>query len=164
MEKIEPYVIKEIGNRQNHMFVDIDHFSDLIPFIKKTGTSVWLLERREYQHVWKTSRRESSSSDCSPIEMIRNVSYEVFFSNQVFISLLDNWREELHIVLTNKIPPYYIDSSRANSSCWPLLLSEKLEYTAELYIPGNLDYGWIISPSKAILDELISFRENQKNK
>jgi len=24
MEKIEPYIIKEIGNRQYHMFVDID--------------------------------------------------------------------------------------------------------------------------------------------
>lgn len=77
MEKIEPYIIKEIGNRQYHMFVDIDYFSDLIPFIKKMGTSVWLLERREYQHVWKPSRGELSSSDRSPNEMIRKARHSI---------------------------------------------------------------------------------------
>lgn len=136
------------------MFLEIDHFSDLIPFIKKMGSSVWLLERRKYQHVWESLKGESSLINIAPGELIRNMSYESFFTNHAFLSLLDNWKKDLHIVLTNKIPPYYLDSSRENDPSWPFLLSEKLNYLAELYIPGTLDFGWIISPSKDILESL----------
>ena len=134
---IELYKIKEIAHRQYHMIIDVDHFSKLIPFIQEIGTSVWLLEKKSHQHSWESICEVIPSLGIKPECMIRNMSYECFFSNPAFLSLLLNWRGDLHVVLTNTVPPYFVDSSRGEDPSWYHLLQNKLDYRTEIYIPGT---------------------------
>ncbi len=156
LDMIELYKIKEIAHRQYHMIIDIDRFSELIPFIQEIGTSVWSLENKSHQYVWESICEAIPSLGIKPDCMIRNISYECFFSNSAFLSILLNWRGNLHVVLTNTVPPYFVDSSRGEETSWYYLLQNRLDYRAEICIPGTLDFGWIVSPSKDVLEAFLN--------
>ena len=155
MNKINPYVIKEIFPGHYYMMLDMLDTSDVLKIISDDYRYLWFYDVETNPVRWKKVNITCYDKPLNDT-WIRNVNLECIVETTHVKDVLYQFDCGVSLVQLNELPPPYMRMSKTTmSEKTKYDQLRKLGYLLSLHIPRPSDYGWIICSSLDYLQKII---------
>lgn len=155
--EIEINKIKEIYPGHFYVLLDFPTLDLLGDILDESYKYVWVVNyglqgcdwHKDSYHLFDESIKDAQ---------IRNLKLDFIMNTSDFIKWIPCIKNNLHVLQTNKIPPYYLDLERITGKAKYDLLKKDVDYLFDINLPYSSissDYTEIISPNLSFLNALL---------
>ena len=154
---IEINKIKEIYSGHFCVLLDFPTLDLLKDILDESYKYVWVVNYGLQGCDWEKDSYHLFDESIKDVQ-IRNLKLDFIMKTSEFIKWIPCINNNLHILQTNKIPPYYLDLDRMNGKNKYDLLKKDADYLFDInlsYSSISSDYTEIISPHLSFLEALL---------